>query len=303
MLNKYNILSKMRSLSNLKIYIQSNPQQELAAKVSSYSFIKYGFKNVEILKLHEINSLKDKFGKKYLRNGSMIRYDPNDLQSFTFLRFIPPKIHNDFCLVIDPDVFLVKDPTSELLKCITNNNFKMFCTNKDGKIKSEVCLINCNKFNLWDFDKLIEEMFLGKVDYQDIINFNFLSANKIGNLNENLNVWDNLNDSTIFLHTTNRITQPWKQGLKVDFKIHASRYNYLKNFLRKVSGLKYNKKLFQSRYIQHPNLEVNNFVKNIFKEAIDNNYLNINEIEHSIKNNYISKFFIDNLKFKKNLND
>ena len=65
MLIKYNILSKMRSLSNLKIYIQSNPQQELAAKVSSYSFIKYGFKNVEILKLHEINSLKDKFCRSF----------------------------------------------------------------------------------------------------------------------------------------------------------------------------------------------------------------------------------------------
>ena len=212
MLIKYNILSKMSSISNLKIYIQSNPQQELAAKVSSYSFSKYGFKNVEILKLHEIDSLKDKFGKKYLRNGSMVKYDANDLQSFTLLRFIPPKIYNDFCLLIDPDVFVVKDPIPELLKYTSNNNFKMFCTNKDGKIKSEVCLLNCKEFNLWNFDELIEEMFLGKVDYQDIINFNFLSADKIGNLNENFNVWDKLNDSTIFLHTTNQLTQPWKQA-------------------------------------------------------------------------------------------
>ena len=225
----------------------------------------------------------------------MVKYDPNDLQSFTLLRFIPPKIHNDFCLVIDPDVFLVKDPTYELSKYIANNNFKMFCTNKEGKIKSEVCLINCKEFNLWDFDELIEEMFLGKVDYQDIINFNFLSIDKIGNLNENFNVWDNLNDSTIFLHTTNRLTQPWKQGLKVDFKMYISKYNYLKNFLRKVLGLKHNKKIFERKYIKHPNLKVNNFVKKIFKEAIDSNYLNNNEIEHSIKNNYISKKFIDDL--------
>lgn len=299
MLIKYNMLSKMSSLSNLKIYIQSNPQQELAAKVSSYSFSKYGFKNIEILKLHEVNSLKDKFGKKYLRSGSMVKYDPDDLQSFTLLRFMPPKIYNDFCLIIDPDVFLVRDPTYELSKCINNNKFKMFCTNKDGKIKSEVCFINCKEFNLWDFDELIEEMFLGKVDYQDIMNFNFLGVNKIGNLNENFNVWDNLNNSTIFLHTTNRITQPWKQGLKVDFKINTSKYNYLKNFLRKVLGLKYNKKLFQNRYIKHPNLEVNNFIKEIFKEAIDNNYLNIDEIKYSIKNNHVSKIFIENLRLKK----
>ena len=72
-------------------------------------------------------------------------------------------------------------------------------------------------------------MFLGKVDYQDIINFNFLSADKIGNLNENFNVWDKLNDSTIFLHTTNRLTQ-LETRAQVDFKIHTSKYNYLKFF-------------------------------------------------------------------------
>ena len=34
----------------------------------------------------------------------------NDLQSFTLLRFLPPKLYDDFCLIIDPDVFMVKDP-------------------------------------------------------------------------------------------------------------------------------------------------------------------------------------------------
>ena len=54
-------------------------------------------------------------------------------------------------------------------------------------------------------------MFLG-ADYQDIINFNFLSADKIGNLNENFNVWDKLNDSTIFLHTQQIDLLNLKQG-------------------------------------------------------------------------------------------
>ena len=51
MLIKYKILSKMRTIYDLKIFIQSNPQQELAAKVSSFSFHKFGFKNIEIIKL------------------------------------------------------------------------------------------------------------------------------------------------------------------------------------------------------------------------------------------------------------
>ena len=288
----------MSSLSNIKIYIQSNPQQELAAKVSSYSFKRYGFNNIEILKLNEINSLKNKFGKKYLRNGRMVKYEQNDLQSFTFLRFLPPKIYNDFCLVIDPDVFAVKDPTTQLSNYVKNKKFKIFCIFKNGNFKSEVCILNCNKFNLWNFDNIIEEMFLGKIDYQEIINFNFLNYTNIGILNENLNVWDKIDESTVFLHTTNRLTQPWKEGLAVDFNIYTSRYNYFKNLLKKKIGLQYNNKLFQKKYFEHPNLKVNNFVRDIFKEAIKNNIINSEEISFSLKKSYISKKFIDSLKLK-----
>lgn len=289
----------MRSPLNLKIYIQSNPQQELAAKISLFSFKKYGFNNVEILKLHEFNSLKNKFGKKYLRHGKLVKYDPRDLQSFTFLRFVPPKIHNDFCLVIDPDVFAVKDPTEELKNIINYNKFKILCTIKNGNFKSEVTFLNCDKFNLWNFDDLIEEMFLGKIDYQEVINFNFLNKNNIGKLNENFNVWDKIDGDTILLHTTNRITQPWKEGLKVDFKVYTSKYNYLKNFIKKAVGLNYNKKIFAKNYIQHPNSKVNNFVRNIFKEAIDSDFINSEEINYSLENNFISKNFFDSLMLKK----
>ena len=91
---------------NIKIFIQTNPQQELAAKVSKYSFNKFGFNNVELLKLNNVELLKNNFGKKYYRNGKLVEFDPYDLQSFTLLRFLPPKlIDDDFCLVVDPDVF------------------------------------------------------------------------------------------------------------------------------------------------------------------------------------------------------
>ena len=48
---------------NIKIFIQTNPQQELAAKVSKYSFNKFGFNNVELLKLNNVELLKNNFGK------------------------------------------------------------------------------------------------------------------------------------------------------------------------------------------------------------------------------------------------
>ena len=76
----------MNSIYNLKIFIQSNPNQELAAKVSAYSFSKYGFNNITIMKLKENQVLNKYFYSEFFRGGSKKIYDPNDLQSFTFLR-------------------------------------------------------------------------------------------------------------------------------------------------------------------------------------------------------------------------
>ena len=78
--------------NDLKIFIQSNLQQLAAAKVAEYSFKKQGFKNIEIMQLHENNILKEKYEKKFKRNGKVISFNPNDLQSFTLLRFFPPEV-------------------------------------------------------------------------------------------------------------------------------------------------------------------------------------------------------------------
>ena len=72
MIIKYNILSKMSSIYDLKIFIQSNQKQELAAKVSSFSFKKHGFKNVEILRLNNVIELKNNSDKTYFRGGKKI---------------------------------------------------------------------------------------------------------------------------------------------------------------------------------------------------------------------------------------
>jgi len=286
----------MSSIYNLKIFIQTNPQQELAAKVAAYSFIRYGFNNVELIKLHDVNLLKDKFGENYLRSGRIINYDQKDLQSFTFLRFMPPKIHDDFCLVIDPDIFAVKDPSRMLEKYVNNKKSKIFCTKKNGIIRSEVIILNCKNFSLWNFNELIANIFSKKIDYNEIINFEFLDPKLIGELDENLNIWDDLNDSTILLHTTNRITQPWKEGLDIDFKYYISKYNYFKNLVRKLFGSSYNYKIFEKKYQPHPNSKVLNFVEEMFKEAYIKNAITSEEIKLSLDNKYLSKIFIERLK-------
>ncbi len=277
---------------NIKIFIQTNPQQELAAKVSKYSFNKFGFNNIELLKLNNVELLKKNFGKRYYRNGKLVQFDPYDLQSFTLLRFLPPKlIDDDYCLVVDPDVFAISD-LSSINNYMTDNDFKIFCTKKKSLNRSEVMLINCKKnFKLWDFDQLINDIFSKKIDYSELINLEFVEKKLIGTLDPSFNSLDEINTDTILLHTSNRITQPWKQGLDIDFNIYSSKYNYLKTIIRRILGLKFNNTILQQKYQPHPDHKVNNFMLNIFREAYLNNYINDNDIEFSLTNKYLSSIF------------
>ena len=229
---------------------------------------------------------------KYYRNGKLVEFDPYDLQSFTLLRFLPPKlIDDDFCLVVDPDVFATSNLFS-LNNYVSDNNFKIFCTKKKSLYRSEVMLINCKKkFKLWDFDQLINDMFTKKIDYSELINLKFIEKKLIGTLDPSFNSLDEINTDTILLHTSNRITQPWKQGLNIDFNIYSSKFNYLKTIIRRFLGLKFNNTILQKKYQPHPNYEVNNFIINIFREAYNNNYINDNDIEFSLTNKYLSNIF------------
>ena len=117
----------------MKVLIQSNKFQELAAKVSKYSFIKNGFKDVEIINIEDCDILKRNFGRKYLRNGKITKYESNDLQSFTLLRFIPTLLFKKgYCMIIDPDIFVVKNPIKSIQQEI-KYEADLFCTKIDNK--------------------------------------------------------------------------------------------------------------------------------------------------------------------------
>ena len=107
-------------------------------------------------------------------------------------------------------------------------------------------LINCNNnFKLWNFDKIIEDIFSQKIDYNKLINLDFIEEKKIGLLGPSFNSLDQIYKDTILLHTSNRITQPWKEGLNIDFTVSASKYIYCKNLIKKIVGLKHNEKILK----------------------------------------------------------
>jgi hypothetical protein len=240
----------------MNVYIQTNSKQFLASKVSAYSFVRFGH-NVKLMNFEESEILKKYLGKKYLKNGKLKTYE-NDLQSFTPLRFLAPTLNNnkDLILVIDPDIFAINDP--KIILDNVNDNYDLYCTSYNQILRSEMMLINAKKIQ-WNFEKIIKELFEFKIDYKDLMSLSFDTSLKIKIIENKFNSHDKITNDTILLHTTNRITQPWKEDLLIDFDIgNKTILNYLKNITKKTLGMKFDKNIVESKYQKHPdNIVIN----------------------------------------------
>tara|TARA_Y100001970_G_scaffold286896_1_gene410193 strand:- start:380 stop:1234 length:855 start_codon:yes stop_codon:yes gene_type:complete len=282
----------------MKVYIQSNRFQNIAAKVAKYSFVKNGYENVEIINLENNETLKKFFGKKYKRKGKKVTFTIDDLQSFTLLRFFPTKLNfQNKCLVIDPDVFLIKQSLDELESL--SNEYSVYCTKINNKFRTEVMVLNKNKY-LWNFDKLIESLFNFELDYEDLIHLNFDNNLKIYEIPHKYNQHDTIKNDTVLLHTTNRITQPWKEGLKINFRKEKNFSDFIKNFIKKTLGMHHDK-YFEKKFIKHNNLQVLETVESFFFHAIKEKFISEKEMNDGVKLEYISKIFLDNLSKKYDL--
>lgn len=276
----------------MKIFIQSNQFQYTAAKVAKFSFERFGC-NAEIINFEEHESLTKKIGAEYLRKGEK-KIFKNDLQSFTLLRFLIPELAkpNDKIAIIDPDVFALK-PLDELQE-ITNVENKIFCTFYDGIPRSEVMIGKARNFYL-DFNKLIKDLFELKIDYDDIMSLRLYKKDKLVEIPHIYNQHDYINNETFILHTTNRSSQPWKLGLKIDFERHLTTKTKIINYFKKLLFLRYNKSFLSNYYIKHENKEVYNFILDLFKEAINKNYINESEVKRSVQGGFIGIDFFKDL--------
>lgn len=275
----------------MRLYIQKNNKQDLAAKIAAASFIKNGFKkeNIFFLDFEKNDLLKSMVGKKYKRSGE-IKYFKNDLQSFTFLRFFAPQSDNykGKVLVIDPDVFALKNANS-MFDLLDGDD--LACSFIENKARTEVMVIDAQKVR-WKFEEIIKQVFNLELDYSDLMNLSFDKNIRIKKISNNYNSLDTINNETVLLHTTNRITQPWKEGLKVDFEIHKSKFYIFKENIKKLIGKNYDYKVTSLRYLRHPNEEVIKAVKSFFNYAKQNKIVNEIEIDQAIRDLSISEIFL-----------
>ena len=270
----------------MKIFICTNDNQMIGAKVAKNTIInksQFSTNDVVILSESEIPSLKRFFMKPYLRWGKMVEFSKNDMQSFTLLRFHIPFLmgFHGKALVIDPDIFQVQEGIEGLM----NFDFERHSIYARKGLKknswaSSAMLISCENLLHWSLENFIDQLHLGEIDYDDLINLR-LEKESIGELDKKWNEFDQININTILLHTTEKITQPWRAGLSLNSTIPPL-FKYIPRApIYKLFG----KDLTKGR--EHPHQAVTDF---FFKElalCLSENIIPSQELDNAMQKKFI----------------
>ena len=212
-----------------KLFIQSNDEQHLGALVAAYAAKRNSRQpdafGVEIMHYDDYPWLEARVGQKFLRGLERRPWAHDDLQSFTPLRFVPPKAMNyrGRAIVIDPDCFAVadimdlftRDMGAAGVMCRMRPPLKEMAAYR----ASSVMLLDNAKLTHWDAEKTFDELFAFKKDYLKWIKLEYEADANVGLFEPEWNDFDRLTQATKILHTTYRRTQPWKTGLPIDFTI------------------------------------------------------------------------------------
>ena len=203
------------------LFIHTNNKQLFGALLSKYSFEKVCGKNrsfdISIINVDEEQIFNSLFENSILMNGRLINYAKDDLQSFTLSRFMPPELmdYKGKSYVIDPDIFCISSDFNDVFSMEVGTSVGASLQN--GKYLSSSMLLKNEELAHWKISDIIESLTSHKKDYRYYMNLDFQKSS-ISEIPASLNHLDRLDDETILLHNTNRLTQPWKTGLKIDFR-------------------------------------------------------------------------------------
>ncbi len=281
------------------VFIQTNAKQMVGAIVAEHSFRRFSDHadefDIKIMDNRNYPFFAAKEGKKFLRNGVWRNWVMSDLQSFTPTRFMPPELmgYRGKSVVVDPDVFALDDVwklfTMDMQgKAIWCRPRKTGSTDINGNMASSVMLLDNQKLKHWRVEEQFNSMFEGKLDYKDWVPLRNEPRESIGLLDDAWNHLDVLTKRTHFLHTTKRITQPWKTGLRVDFR-PSDKFSkipvvgWAMTLRRKMFG----EYALMGRYRQNPDQNQENFFFGLVKECLDNGMLTMEQLEFEMKNNHV----------------
>lgn len=204
-----------------KVFIQTNEKQYLGALMAKYTIERYSKHNdkfeIVIIHAHNVLDLNRLYQKTVLKDGVIVDYGNEDLQSFTLTRFMPPELMNyeGKSIVIDPDIFSTYSDIWELFNMDMGDNAALMRRHGEHWGTS-VMLLDNSKLTHWKIKNIVDDLIAKKVDYRDWMSLR-KETTRIGDLDEVWNHFDTLTPETKLIHNTLRITQPWRTGLKIEY--------------------------------------------------------------------------------------
>ncbi|CAA0126199.1 Uncharacterised protein [Halioglobus japonicus] len=285
-------------MSDNCVFIHTNERQWLGALVSEYSFRRNSANpdkfDVKFIHTRDYPYLRAKEGQSFLRGGTSRVWHMDDLQSFTPLRFLPPKLMNwqGRAVVTDPDVFAVGDIV-ELLEMDMKGAAVMgrHRSSKEGKrdqVATSVLLLDCARLRHWDAEKEFDQLFRSEKDYKEWMVLGYEDPANIGYLPDCWNDFDHLDSNTRLLHNTKRKTQPWKTGLPVDYT-PADKFKD-KPLLAKANRLR--AKVFGDygllgHYREHPDRAQQDLFFGLLKECLKVGHISEELVRDEMRKNHV----------------
>jgi hypothetical protein len=265
------------------IVIHTNAKQRLGAMVAEHSYRRNSTDpsafEVRIINAEDFLELSVP-GKTFLRGGHVRTWDPNDLQSFTPLRFKVPELlgFQGTALVVDPDIFAVGN-VGELLSRDLEGK-AIWCRPRPGyhgvsdPLATSVMLLDCARLRHWRFAECIDALWSHRLDYLDWINLANEDRSTIGILEPEWNDFDRLTERTKLLHNTRRRTQPWKTGLPIDFTFRERRFlNFALPIIRRIAPA----------YRRHPDVNQEAYFYALLADGLDCGSIDPGVVEREIE--------------------
>lgn len=285
-------------MANNCVFIHTNERQWLGALVAEYSFRRNSANadkfDVKFIHTRDYPYLAAKEGQSFLRGGSERIWHMDDLQSFTPLRFLPPKLMNwqGRAVLTDPDIFAAGDIYELLTKDMDGaavmGRRRSEKQGKEPQIATSVMLMDCARLQHWDAEIEFDQLFRSKRDYKKWMVLDYEDPATIGYLEECWNDFDHLDANTRLLHNTKRKTQPWKTGLPVDYT-PADKFKG-KPLLASANRLRI--KMFGQygllgRYKKHPDLRQEQFFFGLLKECLHLGHVSEELVRDEISKNHV----------------
>ncbi len=276
-----------------RVFIQTNEEQYLGALVAAHALRRNSRHadrfEVEILHYKDFAWLHAKEGQKFLRGVEHRVWERDDLQSFTPLRFAPPKLmdYAGRSVVIDPDCFAVGD-VWELLS--RDMGGKALMCRERPPLKEmpayraySVMLLDNAKLGHWDAERTFNGMFAFEVDYMKWVKLQYEPDETVGLFENEWNDFDRLTPATKILHTTYRRTQPWKTGLPVDFTVRVKP----KSMLKQLKNLIAPKPPKSDTYLPHPDPNQERLFFGLLAECLEKGLVTEDLVRREMSANHV----------------